>query len=1321
MNNQNYELLGKEEILQLILNLPKNIKEPVKCETALGRFKFLLNENSEQIQFIDKHLKEYFHLLLENVKNDYLEQRVDGKNEDIIFNQLSNESFNYLRPLIFTRGYKIVQKFFPHDYQSLLMVMDMLESKKVNGGQEMVLIVWLQLLVKMPFDLERFDEKKSSCDEKCTLAERILKISDKSKYEMDIPIIQFLIGQLMARKDVFNKYFQSYLREKILIPLQDKKIQELKRDNKTYDSDSFLQLHRRLYILAGLLKYVERTDLLPYVDEIFDVLKDLSFFIDLESVNIKKDYAKCIHRCALIYLKPKIALWRYNRGTRSLEEQLLKINSKEIQNKNKEIINGDGNGDGNLNYNDDDDDDNEVEISEEVEMIINIMLNGLKNKDTYVRYSFAKGIGRITSRLSLADGEDVIRMLVTPLEVIGTGEDHSTIFISIDQINHFHGILLAVGELARRGFFLISFLAQPLLPALQFCLLFDRRYGTTFEDNKLRDSAAYVCWSLARCIEPKHFAPYIVSIASSLLAATLFDKDISIRRAASAAFQEYVGRQDELPYGIELLQKIDYNSVKCISYCFKKIAPFVMSFDCYSTNLLETVVCQKLYHWDNGIRELSAKFLHRIYRLVHEDYFKIYLKKIISKIHTNDLLAQFGVLVGVGSILRANYDYRDDIPMKKFDKELIEQILSLPLSILKNQSIRFQMNLVRRNLATFYEDLSLSHIWECSTDYHLEFWCDHLSKLEEIVEFEKTKFVSTNKVSNALSCFINEFLYPNKKEKKLKEMFNSWKPFLNYDSNVDSTEILFYTKTLYRLNVDVIIEYDLHHYILEIISINIRSYVSKKRFTSSTDCTSHSILVNCLCKFLYICPFQILTEEFIKKTLDTILVGLNDSTRYEGDYGRYVRESSIFCLRIFLYKLILNNFVKGNKKNLLCPIDSQFFNDIIKIILNRATENIDRTRTIAITTLLSLLDKDLCSNDELFNMMKEYFEIPNDIIFDLKDSIPIIDELRGVFKYKLHRLIDMSVEFMSREIKRKQIEEWKKYIADSENHISAGCSKLYHMEKDYGEHTALYESLKESETTSMNSTYIQDDEIESNLKKLLMNFPKKKICKKLYKYIENRLQINIPCSVYLRLFVKLLRIPTFQLSAIEGIIQTSQHIFLIDELKSLDNRDDYIKLLFEHIQHLYEKALKTNTIENQSLRKKIIIFLDQINQEGIIMNWLMKNEDSIVDRLVNVLMQRPLVPMEQLTVSVIMDYMEIDDDLKNNSFKKLLLSLSSNILERRTGMARKLYEYFLLNEDEYENGAEILKILNEVDWANLQKSDAIIKRKKILKLMLNEE
>ena len=58
----------------------------------------------------------------------------------------------------------------------------------------------------------------------------------------------------------------------------------------------------------------------------------------------------------------------------------------------------------------------------------------------------------------------------------------------------------------------------------------------------MRDAACYVLWSLARSHNPEILAPHAPNLAGQLVTVALFDREVHVRRAASAAFQEHVGR-----------------------------------------------------------------------------------------------------------------------------------------------------------------------------------------------------------------------------------------------------------------------------------------------------------------------------------------------------------------------------------------------------------------------------------------------------------------------------------------------------------------------------------------------------------------------------------------------------------------------------------------------------------------------------------------------------------------------------------------------------------------------------------------------------------
>ena len=59
----------------------------------------------------------------------------------------------------------------------------------------------------------------------------------------------------------------------------------------------------------------------------------------------------------------------------------------------------------------------------------------------------------------------------------------------------------------------------------------------------MRDAACYTYWAIARAYSPDVLKPFVGDISKSVILAFLYDREVNCRRAASAAFQELVGRQ----------------------------------------------------------------------------------------------------------------------------------------------------------------------------------------------------------------------------------------------------------------------------------------------------------------------------------------------------------------------------------------------------------------------------------------------------------------------------------------------------------------------------------------------------------------------------------------------------------------------------------------------------------------------------------------------------------------------------------------------------------------------------------------------------------
>ena len=69
------------------------------------------------------------------------------------------------------------------------------------------------------------------------------------------------------------------------------------------------------------------------------------------------------------------------------------------------------------------------------------------------------------------------------------------------------------------------------------------RRGQHSVGSHVRDAACYVCWAFARAYSPSVIKPHVQELSREMVVTSIFDREVNCRRAASAAFQECVGRQ----------------------------------------------------------------------------------------------------------------------------------------------------------------------------------------------------------------------------------------------------------------------------------------------------------------------------------------------------------------------------------------------------------------------------------------------------------------------------------------------------------------------------------------------------------------------------------------------------------------------------------------------------------------------------------------------------------------------------------------------------------------------------------------------------------
>lgn len=197
-----------------------------------------------------------------------------------------------------------------------------------------------------------------------------------------------------------------------------------------------------------------------------------------------------------------------------------------------------------------------------LEEALDDLMTGLSDKDTIVRYSSAKYLARLTALLPPSFAQQIVRSTIGAFK--GSGDEPMILtsfgtvldpggstyvggtmgFGGAESIKgeaRWHGVCLALAELARRGL-LTDEDIEVAVPWVLKALTFDIRKASHSVGANVRDAAAYVLWSLSRASSPEVLRPFATELATAMVCEACFDREVGVRRAASAAFQEGVGR-----------------------------------------------------------------------------------------------------------------------------------------------------------------------------------------------------------------------------------------------------------------------------------------------------------------------------------------------------------------------------------------------------------------------------------------------------------------------------------------------------------------------------------------------------------------------------------------------------------------------------------------------------------------------------------------------------------------------------------------------------------------------------------------------------------
>ncbi|CAA0813577.1 Tubulin-folding cofactor D [Striga hermonthica] len=608
--------------------------------SAVHKIRSIMDKYQEQGQLIEPYLESIVSPLMDLVRLRTMEL---GASSDEIMEVIKPICI-IIYSLVTVCGYKSVIKFFPHQVSDLELAVSLLEkcqntnaatSLRQESSGEMetkcIILLWLSILVLIPFDISSVDTsiaigKHSGKDEPPPLVVRIIE-SCKGYLSSAGPmrtIAGLLLSKLLTRPDMLNA-FTSFIHwtHEIISSVEDSVV------------DHF-RLLGVIEALAAIFK-VGSTAILVNVIEV--LWNDTSLLIKSRTAGrsslLRKYLVKLTQRIGLTCLPHRTPAWRYVGKNNTLGENISSNVTRDCTQADHQLNVSSCNvsqGESCLQEED-------MDVPDIIEDIIELLLSGLRDADTVVRWSAAKGLGRITSRLTYSLSDEVLSSV---LELFSPGEGDGS----------WHGGCLALAELARRGLLLpISF--SKVVPVIIKALHYDIRRGPHSVGSHVRDAAAYVCWAFGRAYYHMDMKDVLSQLAPHLLTVACYDREVNCRRAAAAAFQENVGRQGSFPHGIDIINTADYFALSSRVNSYLHIAVHIAQYDDYLHQFVDVLLQSKICHWDKSLRELAATALSALVKFDPEYFANVILEKLAPCTLSSDLCMRHGAVLATGEMVLA--------------------------------------------------------------------------------------------------------------------------------------------------------------------------------------------------------------------------------------------------------------------------------------------------------------------------------------------------------------------------------------------------------------------------------------------------------------------------------------------------------------------------------------------------------------------------------------------------------------------------------------------------------------------------------------------
>ncbi|GFG20907.1 tubulin-specific chaperone D [Aspergillus udagawae] len=334
----------------------------------------------------------------------------------------------------------------------------------------------------------------------------------------------------------------------------------------------------------------------------------------------------------------------------------------------------------------------EDKVSSILEDSIDHLLVSLADKDTPVRFAASKALSIITLKLGPDMASEVIEAvtgsleenilyekpdgtIVAPFEARKIGLNLLKRNLNAVDAQRWQGLILTLGHLLFRRApptHQLPYVLQPLISGLDF----EQRSSTgSSVGSGVRDASCFGIWAISRKYTTQELLTLdtqmistpsrqdkksiLQILATELVCAACMDPSGNIRRGASAALQELIGRHpNTIAEGISLVQVVDYHAVARRSRAMIDVAKATAALSHhYWSPLVESLMGWRgMGSPDAESRRQAAKAIGEL--SIHESYKTISvvfhrLRQKLSSLPRGDVEARHGCLLAISATVDA--------------------------------------------------------------------------------------------------------------------------------------------------------------------------------------------------------------------------------------------------------------------------------------------------------------------------------------------------------------------------------------------------------------------------------------------------------------------------------------------------------------------------------------------------------------------------------------------------------------------------------------------------------------------------------------------